>query len=204
MVARGDCCRRHCQIALKLKKPQGTTTYCYSAAEVQAIVELLSPSSGTGMDGQRRDRVGVHGPPDQRTRRVALVRHRPGTLDAASERTRPDSRGDVAGKKSRTTKSHHDRSLPIHDEFKNVLKRLTRASDGRVFHGPKGGRLKPDTVRNIFKREVLPKLADRFPADDKWTGHLEGPPSQLPPFLLLHVGGQQRSGATPHVVFGAS
>jgi integrase len=36
--------------------------------------------------------------------------------------------------------------------------------DGRVFHGPCGGILKPDTLRIILKRDVLTPLAKRFPS----------------------------------------
>jgi integrase len=36
--------------------------------------------------------------------------------------------------------------------------------DPFVFHGPRGGALKPDTVRNILKREVIAPLSSRFPA----------------------------------------
>ena len=32
-----------------------------------------------------------------------------------------------------------------------------------IFRGPRGGKLKPDTVRNILIREVIKPLAERFP-----------------------------------------
>lgn len=35
--------------------------------------------------------------------------------------------------------------------------------DARIFHGPRGGKLKPDTVRNILIREVIKPLATQFP-----------------------------------------
>ena len=43
------------------------------------------------------------------------------------------------------------RNLPRKDEW--------------VFHGPRGGRLKPDTVRNIFVDRVIKPLKGRFPND---------------------------------------
>ena len=46
--------------------------------------------------------------------------------------------------------------------------------DGRVFHGPLGGKLKPDTVRNIFKIHILEKLDPRFPANDGERGIAAG------------------------------
>src|SRR5262249_20429226 len=53
------------------------------------------------------------------------------------------------GQKRRQLKSGRGRTLPLHPEFVAVLKSMPR-TDGLVYHGPRGGRLKPDTVRNIF------------------------------------------------------
>lgn len=75
---------------------------------------------------------------------------------------------------ARTTKSHRDRMLPIHTELRRVLQRLKRATDGRVLHGPKGGRLKPDTIRNVLVREVLAPMAKRFPAASGTKGFRDG------------------------------
>src|SRR5438105_10357560 len=49
---------------------------------------------------------------------------------------------------ARTTKTHRDRVLSIHPDLQRLLKDRDHAPDGRVFHGPRGGVLKPDTVRN--------------------------------------------------------
>jgi integrase len=43
-----------------------------------------------------------------------------------------------------------------------VLESIPR-TDQYVFHGPRGGRLKADTLRNCLVRDVIEKLADRFP-----------------------------------------
>jgi integrase len=75
---------------------------------------------------------------------------------------------------ARTTKSHRDRLLPIHDDLHHVLQRLKRHPDNRVFHGPKGGQLKPDTIRNILIREVLTPLAARFPPGTDMKGFRDG------------------------------
>lgn len=58
---------------------------------------------------------------------------------------------------ARTTKTRCSRTLPVHRSLKPVLENLKLHAhpDGRVFHGPEGGILKPDTLRNILKREVL-------------------------------------------------
>src|SRR5436305_8502466 len=48
---------------------------------------------------------------------------------------------------TRRTKSGRNRSFPVHADLQVVLDQLTRSKDGLLFHGPRGGRLKPDTVR---------------------------------------------------------
>src|SRR5262249_45629501 len=75
---------------------------------------------------------------------------------------------------ARQTKSHRERCLPIHEQLQQVLENMVRHRDGRVFHGPKGGRLKPDTVRNIFKAHVLGKLAKTFPGTADQRGITAG------------------------------
>jgi integrase len=64
---------------------------------------------------------------------------------------------------ARTTKGKYTRSLPIHPELLMVLQSIQRNPDGRVFHGPEGGVLKPDTVRIILIRDVIAPLKDKFP-----------------------------------------
>ena len=44
-----------------------------------------------------------------------------------------------------------------------ILDRLERKPDGLLFHGHRGGRVKPDTIRCILVNEVLSNLAEQFP-----------------------------------------
>ncbi len=76
--------------------------------------------------------------------------------------------------KGRQTKSGRSRTFPIHADLRPLLERLLPAPDGVVFHGPKGGRLKPDTVRQVLIREVLTPLSPRFPAPDDQVGFRGG------------------------------
>src|SRR5262245_23539052 len=50
-----------------------------------------------------------------------------------------------SGRARRETKSGRSRMLPIHQDLENVLQ-LQPMQDQYIFHGPRGGRLKPDTV----------------------------------------------------------
>lgn len=68
------------------------------------------------------------------------------------------------------TKSHQPRYPPLNRELVDILQRLPRHPDGRVFHGPNGGKLKPDTARNILRREVQKPLSERFPAGPNGKG----------------------------------
>jgi integrase len=75
---------------------------------------------------------------------------------------------------SRRTKSGRDRSFPIHDDLKAVLDQLALFQNGLLFHGPRGGRLKPDTVRQILIRAVLTPLQERFAKPEGEVGFADG------------------------------
>lgn len=51
---------------------------------------------------------------------------------------------------------------------------LPRNRDGLIFHGPRGGLLKPDVVRTILIRDVLTPLAKRFPTPAGEIGFRDG------------------------------
>jgi integrase len=152
-----------CIFSLPLKKPLDTTTYCYKDAEVEAILtrcferkdllwlgDVALALSHTGL------RIGE----------LAQVRWTNFDLNANMLRLIDASRQGSKDERSKaqTTKSHRDRALPLHKRFRDRLALMPRHPDGRVFHGPLGGRLKPDTVRNVLIREVLEPLAEQFPA----------------------------------------
>ena len=63
----------------------------------------------------------------------------------------------------RTTKGRRSRRIPIHPDLKTVLIQLPHHPDGQLFHGPRGGRLKPDTARRCFVSEVIKPLTRQFP-----------------------------------------
>ncbi len=151
-----------CLFALPLEKPQGTTTYCYTPEEVHAIVthcfgrpdlvwlgEVIVALATTGL------RIGE----------LAELRWPDFDFKAnmirLTDTRRHARKADRAA--ARSIKTHRDRVLPIHPELLRILLGMRRRPDGRVFHGPKEGRLKPDTIRNVLIREVLTPLADRFP-----------------------------------------
>lgn len=160
-------------ITLKLKKPEGTATYAYSQAQVRAIVAYCRGLEGLGWLADVVTALATTG-----LRIGELSNLRWGDVDVRrgllhlKDTTRRGRRS--KRHEARTTKSHKDRTLPLHDELRAVLVRLPRLPDGRVFHGPKQGKLKADTVRVVLKRDVLPALAGQFPADGDDPGITAG------------------------------
>jgi integrase len=75
--------------------------------------------------------------------------------------------------KKRELKSGRSRKLTIHSEFATLLSGMSH-NDSLIFHGPRGGRLKPNTVRRIFIAEVIEPLKERFPSAEDELGFKDG------------------------------
>lgn len=78
------------------------------------------------------------------------------------------------GKAIRTTKGRSSRRVPIYEGLHRVLSKLSRHVDNHVFHGPRVGTLKADTVRNILVRDVLRPLSEKFPTPSSKIGFIDG------------------------------
>ena len=105
---------------------------------------------------------GVHGVQDWRTGGASYFgcgsERQFDSLDRRAEQSRASANGTA-----RRTKGRRSRALPIHPELRKVLERLKPHPDGRLLHGPLGGRLKQDTVRRILIRDVLEPMKSQFP-----------------------------------------
>lgn len=64
-------------------------------------------------------------------------------------------------KDARRTKSGRDRWIPLHPDVVDLLSKRPRSADGRVFHGPKGGNSKAETLRRALVRDVIKPLIKR-------------------------------------------
>lgn len=156
---------------LELPKPEGTTTYCYSSAEVNAMVSYCLNDPGLVWIGQVISALAHTG---LRISELASLRWSDIKEDwiELPDRSRQGSKKEREN--ARTNKGRKTRRFPVHEDLAKVLGTMKRHQDGRIFHGPKGGLLKPDTVRNVLIREVLPPLKRRFPKDGDEPGFEDG------------------------------
>ena len=163
------------RIELPLEKAQGTDTYCWRPEEVRAMLEhcrgrpelawlagVLLALATTGLriselSGLRWSDIDLDGG------MIRLVD------ETSSGRRRVMKKGSA-----RTLKSGRGRTFPIQEELLPALRALPRHPDGSVFHGPRGGRLKPDVVRRVLIREVLEPMAGRFPTPEDEVGFADG------------------------------
>lgn len=162
-----------CLFSMSLSKPEGSDTYCYSREEVAAMSlycrsrpelpwlgDILTGLATTGM------RIGE------------FVSLRWKDIDYAANTIRlTDERSSVRRRKlgtARTVKGKRGRALPLHQSFRELLEGMSRHPDGRVFHGPRGGRLKPDLVRRRLISEVIEPLKARFSTPEGDIGFEHG------------------------------
>lgn len=161
-----------CLFAMSLKKPQGTDTYCWKPDEVTAIIRHCRHNAELNWLGNVFTALIATG---MRISELASLRWTDIVDDGkAIQITDEASRRNKDGENVRRTKSGRSRILPVHPELKLVLDQMPRSKDGLVFHGPLGGKLKPDTVRVILVRDVLTPLAGQFPTPEGEVGFLDG------------------------------
>lgn len=156
---------------LKLHKAQSEPAYCYHREEIAAMIEHCRATAGLNWLGDVVVGLACTG---LRIAEFASLRWSDVNLDA-QRLTITDETGQPtkAGHERRELKGGQGRSFPIHANFLAVLAGLPHV-DQYVFHGPRGGRLKPDTVRRAFVSEVIEPLADRFPAAEGERGFAAG------------------------------
>ncbi len=143
-----------CQVNLSLSKQRGTTTYCYTQGEVTAIIRWCEQDESLHW---LRDIVIALVTTGLRISELASLRWSDLSNDLSMIELTDESGRQCEDR--RTTKTGRSRTFPIHADLKAVLEAMPR-SGREIFKGPRGGKLKPDTVLNILKRDVLRPLAE--------------------------------------------
>lgn len=151
-----------CRIELPLSKAQGSDTYCYTDDQVRAIIDHCFENKQLIWLGRVVVALVYTG---LRIGELAQLTTADVDLEVNILRVVDQSHTkhrDKAGER-KSTKTHRGRTLPVRKELRQVLNALIAESKPTLFRGSKGGKLKPDTVRNVLIRDVLKPLAPRFP-----------------------------------------
>lgn len=158
-------------IKLQLRKVESEKPYCYTTEQVAAMVMFCRSKPELAW------MVGVIIALATTGLRIAeLAGLRWADIDLVSANLKlTDETGRPADKdkRRRQLKSGRSRSLPLHHDLAEALAAISHI-DAYVFHGPRGGRLKPDTVRQVLVREVLSPLSERFPTQAGEKGFADG------------------------------
>ncbi|MCA9032793.1 MAG: tyrosine-type recombinase/integrase [Planctomycetaceae bacterium] len=177
---------------LRLTKPTGTDTHCYTRQQVSRMLKHCESSrSGRWI----RPILVTLATTGMRIGELMELRWRDVDFEAGVVQVVDDR---FSGRKrlvgtARTTKGKRSRTIPMNAALMNVLKDLVRHSDGRVFHGPMGARLRQKSVLNVFKRDIRGPLATEFPVPKEEIGFEHG---TLHSFRHYFVSECFRQGAT--------
>lgn len=162
-----------CRIVMKLPRDKQSTTYCWRIEEFRAIVEHCQSDSSLNWLGEVCTTLGLTG---MRISELAQLRWTDLDFQKQSIALVDESRRKMQREQRsrRTLKNKRGRSFPMNGQLIPLLQQLPRHRDGFVFHGPLGGRLKPDTVRTILVKQVLEPLKSRFKTADGESGFEHG------------------------------
>ncbi|AMV19644.1 tyrosine-type recombinase/integrase [Planctomyces sp. SH-PL14] len=159
-----------CSFKYPLRKNHDSTRYCWTVEQFTAIIEHCRQSAELTWLGDLCFTLGHTG---MRISEAANLRWSDIDLVEGRITLVDESRQAKTGGEKRTLKNHRSRSFPIHADLLPVLHRLPRTGK-HVFAGPRGGRLKPDTVRRILIRDVLEPIKGRFPSAPGEEGFIDG------------------------------
>jgi integrase len=161
------------RIDLPLRKKHGTSTYCWKREEVAVMVKYCRKNKALNWLGDIIICLACTG---LRISELASLRWSDIDLEEGMLRLTDETMVKKKSKASkRTTKSGYNRSFPINSSLLEVFHKMPNRS-GNVFRGPRGGQLKPDTVRVILIRDIIKPIAKKFPQSEDEIGFADGRP----------------------------
>jgi integrase len=151
-----------CRFLLKLSKPDGTTTYCYTKDQVKRMIAFCG--SDPDLNWMRHVITGLA---TSGLRIGELGKLRWSDIDAdfcnirlTDERARPRRR---QSGNERRIKGKRGRAIPVNPALRKLLAQLPRHRDGLVFRAQRGGKLRDRCVLAALQGRVIKPLAEEFP-----------------------------------------
>jgi len=162
-----------CRFLLKLSKPEGSTTYCYTKLQVKRMILFCYSLPNYVWLGKVITALATSG---LRINELAKLRWTDidlpsNTVCLTDERSRP--RRKQTGRERRI-KGKRGRALPMHSAFRDVLTALPRNRDGLIFHGQQGGILSDRRVLAALQGRVIEALNHEFPTPAGEIGFANG------------------------------
>ncbi|TWT59701.1 tyrosine-type recombinase/integrase [Rubinisphaera italica] len=158
-------------IKKSVPKIQESTTYCWKPEEVKALFKACEDPELIWL----RNVLITLAYTGMRISELAGLRWNDIDFEANKiSLTDESKKKSLKGRNKRTIKSGYSRRFPIHPDLQPILNSIERQDDGLVFHGSRGGKIKPDVVRTVLIRDLLKPLADRFPSPDGEVGFIDG------------------------------
>jgi integrase len=159
------------RLNLKIRKCESQRAYCYTLEQVTAMVDLCR---GEPRLSWLRHAIVALACTGLRIAELASLRWADLNLEAG-QLSLTDESGRSTSKQGlkQAIKSGKGRTLPIHPDLVQIFAEIPKR-DAYVFHGPRGGRLKPDTVRLTLIKKVIKPLAPRFPSNHGEQGFADG------------------------------
>lgn len=162
-----------CRFLLKLSKPEGSTTHCYTKQQVTRMVAHCYEKINLVWLGQVITALAMSG---LRINELARLRWTDvdfpsNTIRLTDERARPRSK--QTGNERRI-KGKRGRALPMHPAFRDVLSVLPRHRDGVIFRGQHGDQLSDRRVLEALQDKVIKALQHEFPTPHGETGFGDG------------------------------
>jgi integrase len=144
------------RIKLRLRKPQGTSTRCWTETQIGTVLDYCRTHPQLKWLGDVILMMALTG---LRISEVRDLRWTDLDIENGVFCIEDETAGrQNSGETRRTLKGGRGRSFPIHDRLLPMLE-TRRASSGPVFTGPLGGRLKPDLVRRKLIEKILEAIA---------------------------------------------
>ena len=162
-----------CRFLLKLSKPEGSTTYCYTKRQVTRVIEFCNTTTSLVWLAQVITALATSG---LRINELAKLRWSDidlssNTLCLTDERARP--RRNQTGQERRI-KGKRGLALPMHPAFRNVLAALPRHRDALICRGQLGDNLSDRRALEALQGRVIEPLKDEFPTPEGEIGFAAG------------------------------